>query len=134
MASWENIKTKIGEVTGKVVAKTGEVADSASKHVRLKAIESNLSESYEVLGRLAYKHTKGKEVSEEKVNALIAEIDSLIIDKKNLKAEIAEDKARRAAERQAKREAKAAAKAAEAEGEKLSGTPTDEEIANNKKA
>ena len=120
MASWEKIKTQIGKVTNKVVAKTGEVADTASKHVKLKAIEGNLSEKYEFLGRLAYKHTKGKEISEDKVNAIVAEIDSLIVDKKNLKAEIEADKARREAERQAKKEAKAAAAAEDAASEKLS--------------
>lgn len=115
MASWEKIKTQIGRVTNKVVAKTGEVADTATKHVKLKTIEGNLSESYEHLGRLAYKHLKGAEVSEEKVNAVVADIEALIVEKKAIKAEIEADKARRAAEKQAKKEAKAAEEAEEVE-------------------
>ena len=102
MASWETIKSQIGKVTNKVVAKTGEVADTASKHVKLKTIEGNLSEKYELLGRLAYKHIKGVEVSEEKVNALTSEIAALISEKKHIKAEIEADKAKKAAEKQAK--------------------------------
>ena len=114
MASWEKIKTQIGKVTNKVVAKTGEVADTASKHVKLKTIEGNLSEKYELLGRLAYKHIRGGEVSEEKVEAVTAEIAELIAQKKQIKAEIEADKERRAAEKQAKKDAKAAEEAEEA--------------------
>mgnify|MGYP003302434704 CR=1 FL=1 len=88
MASWETIKTRISKVTNKVVSKTEEVADTASKHVKLKTIEGNLSEKYELLGRLAYKHIKGVEVPEEKVNALTSEIAALISEKKHIKAEI----------------------------------------------
>ena len=108
MASWEKIKTQIGRVTNKVVAKTGEVADTASKHVKLKSIEGNLSEAYEHLGRLSYKKIKGGEVAAEKVDAVVADIEALIAEKKALKAEIAADKERRAAEKQAKKDAKAA--------------------------
>lgn len=123
MATWDDIKTKIGKVTNKVVAKTGEVADTASKHVKLKTIEGHLSESYEHLGRLAYKHVKGGAVSEERANAIIADIETLIAEKKAIKAEIAADKARREAEKQAKKEAKAA----EDEDEELSELVLEDE-------
>jgi hypothetical protein len=105
MASWETIKTRIGKVTNKVVSKTEEVADTASKHVKLKTIEGNLSEKYELLGRLAYRHIKGGEVSEEKVNALTAQISSLLANKKQIKAELEAEKARKEAEKQAKKDA-----------------------------
>jgi hypothetical protein len=126
MASWEKIKTQIGKVTNKVVAKTGEVADTASKHVKLKTIEGNLSEKYELLGRLAYKHIRGGEVSEEKVEAVTAEIAELIAQKKQIKAEIEADKERRAAEKQAKKDAKAAEEAEEAALEELEPVATEE--------
>lgn len=108
MASWDKIKTQIGRVTNKVVTKTGEVADTASKHVKLKSIEGRLSECYENLGRLAYRHIKRGSVSEEKVDAIVAEIGELIAEKKAIKAEIEAEKERRAAEKQARKEAKAA--------------------------
>ncbi|MBR2346120.1 MAG: hypothetical protein IKA68_00795 [Clostridia bacterium] len=126
MASWETIKSQIGKVTNKVVAKTGEVADTASKHVKLKTIEGNLSEKYELLGRLAYKHIKGVEVPEEKVNALASEIAALISEKKHIKAEIEADKAKKAAEKQAKKDAKAAEEAEEAAAEVLADVIVEE--------
>ncbi len=119
MASWETIKTRIGKVTNKVVSKTEEVADTASKHVKLKTIEGNLSEKYELLGRLAYRHIKGGEVSEEKVNALTAQISSLLANKKQIKAELEAEKARKEAEKQAKKDAKAAEEAEAAAAETL---------------
>lgn len=126
MASWETIKSQIGKVTNKVVAKTGEVADTASKHVKLKTIEGNLSEKYELLGRLAYKHIKGVEVPEEKVNALTSEIAAPISEKKHIKAEIEADKAKKAAEKQAKKDAKAAEEAEEAAAEVLADVIVEE--------
>lgn len=113
MATWQTIKTQIGKAADKVVAKTGEVADTASKHVKLKSIEGNLSEKYELLGRLSYKKIRGGEVDEEKVKALTSQIAALITEKKQIKAEIEADKERKAAEKQAKKDAKAAEDAEE---------------------
>lgn len=129
MASWETIKSRIGKVTNKVVAKTGEVADTASKHVKLKTIEGNLSEKYELLGRLAYKHIKGGAVSEEKIEALSADIASLIATKKKIKAEIEAEKAKKAAEKQAKKDAKAAEEAEAAAAETLADVVMEEPAA-----
>jgi ElaB/YqjD/DUF883 family membrane-anchored ribosome-binding protein len=111
MASWNEIKAKICKTTDKVVAKTGEVADTAAKHVKLKAMDGKLSQKYETLGRIYYKMCKNSEEQTEKVEELVAEIEALIAEKKALKAEIEADKQRRAEAKKAKEEAEAACEA-----------------------
>ena len=98
MASWNDIKSKISKTADKVVAKTSEVADSASKHVKLKTMDSKIADKYEDLGRYYYKQLKSEQSQSEKLTSIEAELDKLIADRKALKEEIEADKARRAEE------------------------------------
>ncbi len=105
MANWNDIKNKISKTADKVAAKTSEVADTATKHVKIKAIDGKIAVKYEDLGRYYYKQLKSEQTQEEKMSALVAEIEKLIEDRKALREEIDADKARRAEEKKAREEA-----------------------------
>ena len=109
MASWNEIKAKISKTADKVVAKTGEVADTAAKHVKIKSIDGKITDKYEELGRVYYVILKGEEVAEGKVDALVAEIEALIVEKKAIKAELEAEKQRREEAKKAKEAADNAA-------------------------
>ncbi len=106
MADWNEIKAKISKTTDKVVAKTSEVADIASKHVKLKTMDAKLSGKYEDLGRYYYKQLKNEQSEQDKISKLVGEIEKLTSERKALREEIEADKQRRAEEKQAREEAK----------------------------
>jgi len=106
MANWNEIKSKISKTADKVAAKTTEVADIASKHVKLKSMDSKISGKYEDLGRYYYKQIKSEQSQAEKLTSLTLELDKLIADRKALREEIEADKQRRAEEKKAREEAK----------------------------
>lgn len=103
MANWNEICEKIGVVAEKAVKKTGELADGASKFVKLKAYDSKLSSRYEELGRLTYKQLKTETSYAQRISKVIEEIDTLREERNALQAEIDEEK-RRKAERKADNE------------------------------
>lgn len=106
MANWDEFCDKLGKAANKAVKKTEELADSASKFVKLKALDSKISSKYEELGRLTYKQLKSGESEAEGIAKVIEEIDSLRDRRKALHDEIEADKQRKAEE---KEKAKAAA-------------------------
>ena len=107
MADWTEIREKISKAANKAVKTTGEVADIATKQIKLKSLDSKLSGKYEDLGRLTYKQIKSGESQAESIAVIIDEIDGLRVKRKDLEDEIAEDKKRRAEEKaEAKRQAK----------------------------
>lgn len=99
MSDWSEIKKKINSTTKKIAKKTTEVADTASKHIKLKSLDGKLSDKYEELGRIYYKQLNGAEVEISKIDAILSEINALKYEKKALKAEIQADKERRAEEK-----------------------------------
>ena len=106
MANWNDIKSKINKTASKVAAKTTEVADTATKHVKLKSLDGKIASKYEDLGRYYYKQLKSEQTQEEKISELVADIEKLLADRKALREEIDADKARRAEEKKAREEAK----------------------------
>ena len=100
MANWDEIKDKLGRAASKAVKKTEELADSASKHIKLKAIDSKLSGRYEMLGRLTYKQLKSGDSQAERISTVIEDIDLLRSQRRALQAEIESDKQRRAEEKE----------------------------------
>ena len=44
MADWKKIRKKVGHATNKAIEKTGELADMASMHVKLKTLEAKRKE------------------------------------------------------------------------------------------
>ena len=106
MANWEEIRVKVGKAANKAAKKTEELAQSTAKHVKLKSLEHKLSSKYEDLGRLTYKQIKDEVSQAEKISRIIEDIDFLRVQIKNLKAEIEEDKKRRAEEKAKDKEAR----------------------------
>ena len=102
--NWNEFCDKAGKAANKAVKKAEEIADSASKYVKLKALDSRLASKYEDLGRLTYKQLKSGESEAEKISTVIEDIDSLRERRKALNEEIEADKKRRAEEKAAKKE------------------------------
>ena len=104
MANWDNIKVKVGKAASTAAKKTGELADTASKYVKLKAVDVKLSSKYESLGRLTYKQLKNGGSQAQKISEVIEQIDSLNEQRKAIKDEIEAEKQRRAEEKATKKE------------------------------
>ena len=117
MASWNEFKDKVGKAANKVAAKTSEVADTASKHVKLKAMDGKLASKYEDIGRYSYKQSRSGQSEQEKIDKLMLDVDNLIAERKALREQIEADKQRRAEEKKAREEAKAAEEAAECDSD-----------------
>ena len=96
MANWKEIRTQAGKTANKAIKKTGEIADSASKYVKLKIYDTKLSSKYEELGRLTYKQIKTENSMAERISETIDEIDTLRAQRKALKEEIEAEKRRKA--------------------------------------
>lgn len=103
MADWKKIRTNIGTAVNKTAQKTGELADTAAKYVKLKSMDMKLSSKYEDLGRLTYKQLKSGTSQAEKISETIEKIDSIRADRKALNDEIEEDKRRRAEKKNAEK-------------------------------
>jgi len=99
MANWKKIRTQAEKTANKAIKKTGEIADSASKYVKLKIYDAKLSARYEELGRLTYKQIKTENSMAERISEVIDKIDILRAQRKALKEEIEADKRRRAEEK-----------------------------------
>ena len=115
MATWNEFCSGVGRIANKTVKKTGEVAHSASLHIKLENCKSKLSSAYEKLGRLTYQQIKSSESQADKISEIIATIDSLREDLSAIEAKIAEDKAKKAAEKEQEKAEKAAKEAAKEE-------------------
>ena len=96
MATWKEIREQAGKTANKAIKVTGEMADTASKYVKLKMLDAKLSSRYEELGRLTYKQIKSEVSLAERISDVIYDIDTLRAQRKALKEEIEADKRRRA--------------------------------------
>ena len=88
MADWNGIRGTIGRAANKAVQKTGEIADSAAKYVKLKSIDSKLSAKFELLGKLTYKQIKSGESYAERIATVMEDIDQLRKKRAEILAEI----------------------------------------------
>lgn len=105
MANWNEIKTTVGHAANKTIKVAGELADIAKLNIKLKALSVKLSGKFEKLGRLTYKQLKTETSYAEEIAVIIADIDQLRADIKELKEKIELEKAEReAAKKQAKEE------------------------------
>ena len=75
MSGWNEFKADASKVASKVATKTGEIADTATAHIKLQTLKLKLCEEYEKLGRLTYKSAKTDEATD--TAAQIAKIDAL---------------------------------------------------------
>ena len=108
MSNMNNIKSNVSRAATKAIKKTGELADIASMHLKLKSLERKLESKYGELGRLTYKQLKSGASQAEKIADSIVAIDKLREDIRLQKEKIE-------AEKQARKERKAATKASATE-------------------
>ena len=92
MADWNGIRDTLGRAANKAVQKTGELADTAAKYVKLKSVDSKLSEKFELLGKLTYKQIKNGVSYAEKIATVMEDIDALRERRAAIVAEIEEAK------------------------------------------
>ena len=86
--NWNDIKTGVGRAANKTVRKAGELADTASLHLKLKALNARLCDKFERLGRLTYKQIKTEISHAEEIASVIEDIDHLREEIKLLKEKI----------------------------------------------
>ena len=67
------------------IKETGEAADLAALHIKLKALESKRDDEYEMLGRLTYRQLKTGVSQAERIAPVIENLDK-IRSKKNISA------------------------------------------------
>ena len=92
MADWSSIRDTLSRAANKAAQKTGELADTASKYVKLKSVDSKLSAKFELLGKLTYKQIKNGESYAERIATVMEEIDVLREKRAAIVAEIEEAK------------------------------------------
>ena len=92
MANWNDIKLNVSRAANKTFKKAGELADIASLHLKLKTLNTKLSDRFETLGKLTYKQLKFDTSHAEEISNVIAEIDALRDEIKQLKEKIEQAK------------------------------------------
>ena len=90
MANWNEIRSDVKVAANKAIKKTGELADTASIHLKIKMAEVRLSAAYEKLGKLTYKQLKLGDSQAESISETMATIDTLRADIKTLKIRLEE--------------------------------------------
>ena len=75
--NWKKVRKNVGRVTNKALEKTGEIADMASMHIKLKTLEAKRKEQFAILGKLTYRQIKTGESQAEKIAPVIEELDAL---------------------------------------------------------
>lgn len=108
MATWDLFKLSAKKAARAAIKETGEAADIASLHIKLKALEAKRNEEYEMLGRLTYRQLKTGISQAERIAPVINSLDTIREKIKAVSAEmdgvIKAREARRAKERAAKLE------------------------------
>ena len=110
MAKWKEIYEQAGEAANKAVKKTGEIATTATKYVKLKMLDAKISSHFEVLGRLTYKQIKSETSMAERIAEVIEKIDSLKAQRKALHDQIEAEKKLREEKKKAKAQTESNAK------------------------
>lgn len=95
MATWNDVRDGARRAANKVVKKTGEVADTASLYVKLKAAESKLNAKFTVLGKLTYKQLESGESQAAEIAPVLDSIRVLKDKIRNLQTQIELDKEKR---------------------------------------
>ena len=77
MANWEQIKGNVKQAANKAIKTTGELADLASMHLKLKALEGKRDKRYTELGKLTYRQIKTGESLAERISQIIEDLDTI---------------------------------------------------------
>lgn len=104
MANWNLIKSNVKTAANKAIKTTGELADLAKMHLKLKALEGRRDKRYTELGRLTYRQIKTGESFAERIAPIIDELDVVRERIRQQNQLIEETKKARAEEREARRE------------------------------
>ena len=80
MANWQKIKSSAKRMAKSAIKGTGEAADIASLHIKLKSLENKRDKEYETLGKLTYNQLKGEESLADKISESVIAIDKLKAD------------------------------------------------------
>ena len=86
MSTFNRLCAKAKRAVKKVSDKANELADSASRSVKIKALEIRIDEQYENLGRIVYRDLHTEENLEEMKLEIIAKIDALFDELEQIKA------------------------------------------------
>ena len=92
MSKLREIGHRVKRVAGKAVAKTGDLTDTASLHIKLARKEANLSDLYEQFGRVAYQQVKTGSGADHKMKILIEKIDIVRSEIHSIKRDIQKKK------------------------------------------
>ena len=77
MATWELFKISAKRAANKAIKETGDAADLAALHIKLKALEAKRNDEYEMLGRLTYRQLKTGVSQAERIAPVIENIDKI---------------------------------------------------------
>ena len=95
MAKYDTIRTGVGEMVGKAIKSTGEVAGLTMLYVRLKAAEAQLDGYYTALGKLTFKQLESGESQAEKIAPTLEGIRKTQTKIRALRNKIAIERAKR---------------------------------------
>ena len=104
MANWEKIKGNVKNAASKAIKTTGELADTASMHLKLRALEGKRDKRYMELGKLTYRQIKTGESLAERIAPIIDELDA-VREKIREQNKLIDDTKRARAEAKAKKDA-----------------------------
>ncbi len=77
MANWELLKLSAKRAANKAIKETGEAADIAALHIKLKTLEAKRNSEYEMLGRLTYRQLKTGVSQAERIAPVIENLDKI---------------------------------------------------------
>ena len=101
MGNWELFKISAKRAANKALKETGEAADIAALHIKLKTLEAKRNDEYEMLGRLTYRQLKTGVSQADRIAPVIENLDNVRGKIKKVNAEIEDTKIARE-ERRAK--------------------------------
>ena len=99
MATWELFKVSAKRAANKAIKETGDAADLAALHIKLKALEAKRNDEYEMLGRLTYRQLKTGVSQAERIAPVIEKLDMIRARIKKVENDIEETKQARSERR-----------------------------------
>ncbi len=88
MAGWEFLKISAKRAARSAIKETGEAADIAGLHIKLKSLEAKRNSEYEVLGRLTYRQLKTGISQADRIAPVIENLDTIRSKIKNINSDI----------------------------------------------
>ena len=99
MDGWELFKFSAKRAARKAIKETGEAADIAGLHIKLKSLEAKRNSEYEMLGRLTYRQLKTGISQADRIAPVIERLDTVRETIKQVNTEISDVRLAREARR-----------------------------------